>query len=151
MTVTDTGLDIHIERLIDAPIQVVFDEWLDPTARLTWYAPKDDWEVEARSDLRVGGAWFARFGPAAGEKWQEDGVYTVVDPPHVVSYTTRFTFPNGDSFCTQTTVTLSEVDGQTLLKLDDAGFPDETNRAAHEQGWPDFLDAFQRHLASHST
>ncbi len=148
MTVTRTGLHIHIERLIDAPIEVVFNAWLDPVARQVWYAPEDDWEVEARSDLRVGGEWFARFGRADGPKWQEDGVYTVVDPPHVVSYTTRFTAPDSEPFTTQTTITLSEVADKTLLVLDDNGFPDETNRAAHEEGWPSFISAFERYLVT---
>lgn len=148
MTVTDTGLNIRIERLIDAPIELVYNEWLDPAARKSWYAPKEGWEVEATSDLRVGGKWMARFGPADGDKWGEEGEYTFLDPPHQASYTTHFTHPNGDGFWTQTTITLREVDGKTLLTLDDNGFPNETERAAHEGGWPDFIDAFERHLST---
>lgn len=142
------SLDIHIERLIDAPIELVYNEWLSPEARLRWYAPADGWEVEARSDLRMGGEWFARFGPAGGDKWTESGEYTLLDPPKQASYTTTFTHPSGEFFVTQTTITLTEVDGKTLLILDDNNFPNEKERAAHEGGWPDFIDAFERHLAT---
>lgn len=149
MTVADTGLNVHLERLIDAPVEVVFANWVDPLARLEWYAPHEGWLVEARSDLRVGGAWFARFGPADGDRWTEEGEYTVVDPPHRVSYTTKFSHPNGEFFWTLTTITLTDAGGgKTLLRLDDNGFPNETERAAHEGGWPDFVDSFTRYVTA---
>ena len=50
--------------------------------------------------------------------------------------------PDGSSFATTVTVTFEPRDGKTLLI--DAGFPNEQVRQAHEQGWPDFFDAFER-------
>ncbi len=33
-------------------------------------------------------------------------------------------------------------------RLGDNGFPNENERVAHEGGWPDFIDAFERFVAT---
>jgi uncharacterized protein YndB with AHSA1/START domain len=141
------SLDIHLERIVDATPEEAFAAWIDPTARLGWYAPVDGWIVEATSDLRVGGDWCARFGPTADEMYTEAGEYTEIDPPHRVAYTNVFTFPDGRSFTTTNVVTFEAVDGKTRLVVADIGYPNEEQRAAHENGWPSFLDAYERYLA----
>jgi uncharacterized protein YndB with AHSA1/START domain len=147
VTFTETGLDIRLERVVDATPEQAFHAWVDAESRRQWYAPQDGWIVEAETDLRVDGKWFARFGPTRDEMYSEEGLFTEVDPPHRVAYTSTFTFPDGRSFTTLNVVTFTAVDGGTLLVVEDRGFPDETQRDAHQNGWPAFLDAYERVLA----
>jgi uncharacterized protein YndB with AHSA1/START domain len=140
-------LDIHLERIIDASPAEAFAAWTDPAARLEWYAPQEGWIVEATADLRVGGEWMARFGATRDEMYTEAGVFTEVDPPHRVAYTNVFTFPDGRSFTTTNVVTFEAVDGKTRLVVEDNGYPNEQQRDAHQNGWPAFLDSYERYLA----
>jgi uncharacterized protein YndB with AHSA1/START domain len=142
------SFDVRIERLLDTTPETAFDRWVDPVFMSRWYAPQEGWVAEAASDARVGGAWSATFGPAGGERWREHGVYTEVDRPHRLEYTCIFTFPDGRSFETRVTVTFEARDGKTLLTLVDAGFPSEEMRNAHQNGWPGFIDAFERTLTA---
>jgi uncharacterized protein YndB with AHSA1/START domain len=146
MTVTDTGLDIRLERILDATPEEAFHAWVDATARLAWYAPESGWVVEAHTDLRVGGKWFAHFGPT-DHAYSEEGEFTEIDPPNRVAYTNTFTFPDGRNFTTLNVVTFTAVEGKTRLVLEDRGYPTEAQRDAHQNGWPAFLDAYERYLS----
>lgn len=141
------SFDIRLERIVDATPEVAFAAWLDSAARVEWYAPQEGMLVEATSDLRVGGKWRAAFGPTPDEMYTEEGEYLEVDPPHRVAYTNTFTFPDGRSFTTRNVVTFEAIDGKTRLVLEDAGYPSEQQRDAHQNGWPAFLDAYEHHLA----
>ena len=132
--------DIRIVRLYDGTPEAVFDLWVDPEARRVWYAHHPDDEVEAETDLRVGGAWSVEFGRPGGARYREHGVFVEIDRPHRLVYTMTFTYPDGRSFETTTTVSLADKGGKTELTLLDAGYPDEETRRGHEQGWPGFLD-----------
>jgi len=142
-----TGFDIRLERIVDATPDAAFKHWVDAEARRQWYAPDDDWIVEAETDLRVGGAWRVLFGPQRDQMYLEHGVFEEIDPPHRLVYTTLYEFPDGSPpFDTRVTVTFEPRGDRTLLTLLDTGYPGEEQRAANESGWPAFLDAFARSL-----
>jgi uncharacterized protein YndB with AHSA1/START domain len=145
-----TGFDIRLQRIVNVTPDAAFKHWVDAEARHRWYAPDDSWIIaEAETDLRVGGAWRVQFGPTPDEIYVEHGVFEEVDPPHRVVYTTHYEFPDGrPPFQTHVTVTFEPHGHQTLLTLLDTGYPSEEQRAANETGWPNFLDAYERTLAS---
>jgi uncharacterized protein YndB with AHSA1/START domain len=79
----------------------------------------------------------------------EHGVFEEIDPPHRLVYTTLYEFPDGrPSFETRVTVTFEARHEGTLMTVLDTGYPSKEQRARHESGWPGFLDAFERALAS---
>ena len=142
-----TGHDIRLQRVVGAAPDQAFTQWVDASARRCWYAPEDDWIVEAETDLRVGGAWRVLFGPSDSELYLEHGVFEQIDRPHRIVYTTLYEFPDGrQSFETRVTVTFEPVDGGTLLTIVDKGYPTDELRARHQSGWPYFLDRFERTL-----
>ena len=147
MTIADTGLDIRLERVVDASPTDAFAAWVDPEARRNWYALEDDWIVEAETDLRVDGKWRVRFGPSRDELYTEEGVFREIDEPHRLVYTCTFSAPDGRTFTTLNVVTFAAVAGGTHLVLEDKGFPNEGERDAHQNGWPSFLAAYERFLA----
>ena len=137
-----TSLDIHLERLLDGSPERAFAAWTDPGARQVWYQDQPGTQVEASTDLRVGGRWTVRFG-----EYGEEGVFEVVDPPHRLVYTSTFQRPDGSTFDTRITVTFEPRDGKTLMTVVDAGFPDTQTRDLHEGGWPGFLDRYSAIVA----
>jgi uncharacterized protein YndB with AHSA1/START domain len=143
-----SGLDIRLERVVNATPDEAFEHWLDAEARRGWYAPEDGWIVEAETDLRVGGAWRVLFGPTRDEMYLEHGVFEEIEPPRRVVYSTLYEFPDGRApFATRVTVTFEARDEGTLLTVLDTGYPSDEQRARNESGWPAFLDAFERTLA----
>ena len=136
------SLDVRIERVLDATPEAAWAAWTDPAARAVWYRDQPDIEVEVQSDLRVGGAWSVQFGP-----WREEGVYTEVAPPNRLVSTVTFSGPDVGPFTTTLTVTFDAEGDKTRFTLVDAGFPNEEIRAAHEGGWPGFIDRFVALLA----
>ena len=148
MTFVETGLDIHLERMLDVTPQQAYDAWVDNAGRGSWYTPYEGWSVDAEGDVRVDGKWSVRFGPTPDEIYTEEGEYLEVDPPHKLVYTNTFTFPDGRSFTTLNVVMFEAVNGGTRLVIEDRGYPSAEQRDGHQQGWPSFLDMFERHLAT---
>lgn len=141
-----SGFDIRIARAVNATPLAAFEHWVDAEARRRWYAPEAGWiVVESETDLRVGGAWRVLFGPTRDEMYLEHGVFEELDPPHRLVYTTLYEYPDGrPSYETRVTVTFEAHDRGTLVTVLDTGYPSREQRDANEQGWPSFLDAFER-------
>ena len=145
-----TSFDIRLQRLIDAPPRVAFGQWVDADARRGWYAPDEgSIVVEAETDLRVGGSYrVSVVGPTGDPMYIEEGVFEAIDAPHRLVYRQIMRISDGTTVETRVTVTFEERDGKTLLTLLDVGYPTEEQRDEFERGWPDFLDAYERSLAS---
>jgi uncharacterized protein YndB with AHSA1/START domain len=57
--------EVRYERVIAAAPEVVFDASTSPDGQLAFYAEEDHGRiVRSSSEVRVGGAWTIRFGPA---------------------------------------------------------------------------------------
>jgi uncharacterized protein YndB with AHSA1/START domain len=144
-----TGFDLRLQRVVNTTPEAAFRHWVDAEARRRWYAPEAAWIVEAETDLCVGGEWRVRFGPTPDWMFVEHGVFEEIDPPRRVVYTTRYEFPDGRlEFATRVTVSFEAHQGGTLLTVLDTGYPTAELRDANEKGWPAFLDAFERTVAS---
>ena len=145
--------DISVERHLRATPTAAFRHWVDPDARRVWYrGDEDDWVVHAETDLRVGGRFLVRWGPSLEDAYQEEGVFEVVDAPHRLVYTSRFTprSPSeGDAFVLRVQVTFSDTGGGTLLRLSESGFPTaEVRDAFRRDGASQGLDYFERSLTT---
>jgi uncharacterized protein YndB with AHSA1/START domain len=80
--------------------------------------------------------------------FREEGVFEVVDPPRRLVYQQSMRLPDGGTVHTRVTVTFEAREGKTLLTVIDEGYPTEEQRDTFEQGWPDFLDAYERTIPS---
>jgi uncharacterized protein YndB with AHSA1/START domain len=139
--------DLKIERLIDSSSEAVFDAFLDPDAQKILYNNEEetDWTVESELDLRVGGTWTIVFGKAGEEPFRETNVFTEVDRPRRLVYTsTMFKGRYGGSFDTIVTVTFENRDGKTLLTILQTGFESRDERDMIQGGWPSILDVLER-------
>ncbi len=114
-----------LERVFDAPRELVWKTWTDPELLTRWYGPRVETIVH-RHDLRPGGLWLGEM------KWDGNSNYqrvefTEVDPParlvwlHSVSdaewnVTANPMMPDWPRVLL-TTVTFEEDGGQTKLRL----------------------------------
>ncbi|MEX2420202.1 MAG: SRPBCC domain-containing protein [Actinomycetota bacterium] len=145
--------ELRIERLFDAPPEIVFDTLVDPDAQDELFNDQvEGWKLlEFEIDLRVGGTWTIVFGPADGQADSDriTNVFTDIDRPRRLSYeASMYVGEWGRTVDFTETFTFEEQDGKTLLTVVQSGFETEADRDAFMSGTPGFLDALQRVVAA---
>jgi uncharacterized protein YndB with AHSA1/START domain len=79
--------DLVIERIFDAPRQMVFDAWTDPETIGQWWGPRGFTTTVHEMDVRPGGVWrFTMHGPD-GTDYPNRVVYDEVVAPERLVYT----------------------------------------------------------------
>jgi uncharacterized protein YndB with AHSA1/START domain len=145
--------DLKLDRLIDAPPEVVFDTLVDPDAQQELFEDQvQGWSLlEFEIDLRVGGTSTIVFGPSDGTGVADRLMYvfTEIDRPRRLAYdVSMFVGDWGRTVYFAETITFEERDGKTLLTIVQSGFESEADRDAFMSGTPDFIDALERVVAS---
>jgi uncharacterized protein YndB with AHSA1/START domain len=141
--------DLKLERILDAPAELVFDSIVDPAYADEIYADQvPGWSPQRfEIDLRVGGTWEVEFGPRDGSGPNDvmTNVFTEIDRPRVIAYdVTMYIADWGRSVTFSETVTLEEQDGKTHLTVVLSGLATEADRDSFMEGVPGWLDAIQR-------
>jgi uncharacterized protein YndB with AHSA1/START domain len=144
--------EMTIERLFEAPPEVVFDTWFDPDAQEEIFSegmPPGYGLLEFEIDLRVGGTCTIVLGPEEGEPDRITYVFTEVDRPHrMACRTSMFVGEWGRTVDFTMTMTFEAKDGKTRLTLVQAGFDTEADRDSFQSGAPGFLDGIAKTVAS---
>lgn len=124
------------EITIAAPAERVFDALAETEQRRQWWGGERFRLTSMENDLRVGGRWAMRF-QAYGRESGMEGVYRVIERPHVLEFTWR---PDWYENASESVVRfeLREEKGSTLVRLTHAGLETEADRANH-RGWGDIL------------
>ena len=139
--------ELTVERVIEAPAEVVFDAFTDASAQRTWMRdPEDPGAIlETTCDLRVGGSWVVAWGPSREELYRETNVFQVVDRPRRLAMTTTSTTPDGFRLDTTTEVTFEERDGKTRMTVVQRGFPTaELRDYFASTAWANVLESLDR-------
>ena len=121
---------LEVSVLIAAPPETVFPYYTDPARYVQWMG------IDAALDPVPGGEY--RVSMRGGV--QASGVFLEIDPPRRVVFTWGWTgdhpVPPGT---TRVVVTLSAVDGGTLVLLRHHGLPNDEQRTQHRGGWQLYL------------
>jgi uncharacterized protein YndB with AHSA1/START domain len=146
--------DLKIERLLDAPAELVFDTIVDPSAQ----EEINDRVVEGWSlkrfdiDLRVGGSWRFEFGPPEGPTDVVTLVFTEVDRPRRLAYRgSMYVSAWGRTVEYQEAITLEDHEGKTLLTLTMSGIEAEADRDAFAGGVPSYVDSLKQTVEARAT
>jgi uncharacterized protein YndB with AHSA1/START domain len=139
--------DLRFERVIDAPLDVVFETFTTPDGQQAFYGQDDPgWIVESACDLRVGGVWAVTFGPAPHRLYRHQHRFEIIDRPHrLVMATTEFR-ADGSSLDFTTEFNFSDANGRTLMTMIQSGLPSADSRAEHARGVPNAFDRLERFL-----
>ena len=133
--------ELIIERVFDAPRELVFKLWSEPQHTIRWMGPRDYPATSYEQDFRIGGEWRGCLtgGPEShepgGQLWQ-GGKYLEIDPPGRIV----FTFQWDDGPETTVTVNFTELDGKTHMHFHQTPFEDVSNRDGHVEGWGSSFD-----------
>ena len=143
--------ELRLERVIDAPPDVVFEAFTTHGGQVAFYGTDDPgWIVESQCDLRVGGLWTVTFGPSEDQLYEHRSVFEVVDPPRRILLATTESRPDGSSFDFSVEFTFEELDGRTRMTVIQSGFPTEALREEHGRGVPRAFDRLERAIRARS-
>jgi uncharacterized protein YndB with AHSA1/START domain len=135
-----TSPDLHLTRIVPAPVEDVFAAWTDPAVLVRWWGRGGDDRVrEAQLDPRVGGRYRIVVDGAEGRTYELAGTYTDVDPPHRLAFTWQFVSGGPGDGESHVSVELRPAGDATELVLSHGGFPDDAAAAPYSSGWDQAL------------
>jgi len=114
-TIYSDGGDLTFERTFNAPRDLVWKAFTDPTLVPRWWGPHGTTTKVAEMDVRPGGAW--RYVSSAADRDDVTfyGEYLEVDPPKGFKWTFMFDVDGVGPMGGPETFTLEEVDGRTKV------------------------------------
>ena len=146
---------VVLERVFDAPIDLVWKMWTDPVSFKAWYGPAGATVPVAELDVRPGGRRRVCMGVGPTEMWFTGQHLEVTEPIRLV-YTETIADEHGNPISpqslgmpaktpgtTEVTVVLDEVEGGTRVTLTHAGVPVESGAA---RGWNAAFDKLATEL-----
>ncbi|OXE35096.1 MAG: hypothetical protein CGW95_15995 [Phenylobacterium zucineum] len=130
-------MKITVEKLVRAPLSVVWAAYTTPTDIIAWNAASDDWHTtKSAVDLKVGGIFSSRMEAKDGSfGFDFAGTYTEVEPE------TRLAYDMGERHAE---IDFIPTDGGVTVRIT---FDAETQNPVDMQraGWQAILDNFARH------
>ncbi len=150
-----------IERIFDAPRELVWKAWSDPEQAKRWWGPRTFTAPTAEIDFRVGGKYlFAMQSPEFnnGEPIWSTGVYREIVPYERIVCTDCFADETGkvvpathygmtEDFPLEMLVTVEfeDIDGKTKMTLRHEGLPASDKQGAGV-GWNESFDKLAESL-----
>jgi uncharacterized protein YndB with AHSA1/START domain len=158
MTDRDSTPHVRIERVVDAPVQLVWQLWTDPDSFCEWYGPSGATIAVIAMDVRVGGRRHICMSvdtPNGKMQMWFTGEHLVVVENELLVYSESMSdehgnvlpasalgMPHDHPTTTTVTVELAPTDDGTKIVMTHAGIPDGSPGA---MGWNmafDKLDAY---------
>jgi uncharacterized protein YndB with AHSA1/START domain len=144
-TSKEKNIKLRLTRVFDAPRDMVFKAWTDPSQFRQWFgaAACDGSSLQsAKLDARIDGRYRLQVRRADGEYFTTVGTYREVKPPERLVFTWQFEKDGsgeaeGEVEPPEMLVTLEfrALGKQTELILTHERFATADSRDRHEQGW----------------
>jgi glutathione S-transferase len=132
--------ELTLSRLIRAPREKVFDAFVKPDMMKRWMAPRGMSLPEVAAEAKAGGRYSVTMRARDGEAFTAAGTYREVQRPERLVYTWQWQGSQMPPVETLITVTFTEKDGGTEVRMTHSGFPDAGMRDSHQGGWNSSLN-----------
>lgn len=131
---------VVITKILSAPIEKVFQAWIDPKFMMQWYSPENMTTPHVEADPRVDGTYAITmvYNETPNQGMTVRGVYKEIQEPTKLHFTWQW---DGQEDETEVTVELRKIsDHETELTLTHAGFEKKEyekgfSKADHNGGW----------------
>ena len=130
-------LSINVTKNINAPIEQVFDAWLNPETLSQFMKPMADMPApETKIDASEGGRFIIKM--VVGDQIiPHEGSYHKIQRPNLLKFSWESPFSGEGSTVTLNFKSINQ--NLTELNLLHVKFPDEESRSNHEGGWTSIL------------
>jgi len=141
--------ELTITRVFDAPRELVFKAWTDPSHVMMWWGPRDYPATHVEMDVRPGGAWrkCLRSIETGRELWN-GGVFREVVAPERLVFTFAWEEEGERGLETLVTVTFADEGGKTRMTFHQAPFQTVEERDGHRGGWTSSFDRLDDLIAT---
>lgn len=144
-----TRAELIIERLLDAPRELVFEVWTDPRHLIHWWGPKDFLVPHIDMDVRTGGRYRICIQAPDGTAYWMSGVYRDVTPPERLEYTFAWDRADGTLGHEMLISVRFEARGnRTAMLFHQTLFDNVKERDDHNEGWSECFDRLEQFLAT---
>jgi uncharacterized protein YndB with AHSA1/START domain len=109
------GPDLVMERIFDAPRELVWKVLMDPERVTNWWGPHGYTTTVVEMDLRPGGRWRWINHTTGGEDAPFKGEYLEVVPPERIVRTFIFDVPGFDDRAAVETMILEDLGNRTKM------------------------------------
>jgi uncharacterized protein YndB with AHSA1/START domain len=153
------GGSLWITRVFEAPLDKVWQHWVDPNEYMCWWGPKGYSACAAQIDLRVGGRYLSCMEGPDGRKIWSTGTYKEIIEPNRFVCTDSFADEHGNIVPAsyyglgidipmemEVEVTLEDMGDQTRMTLEHCGFPEGQILEQTMQGWNESFDKLEQCL-----
>ena len=156
----EAATEIVIERIFDAPRELVWKAWTEPERIMRWWGPNGYTLLACKIDLRVGGKYlFCMRTPEAQDSWT-GGTYREIVPMERIVATEHHADEHGNVLpplidapegglpdVLLVTVTFEDLGGRTKLTLRHAGMPAGEMAGMAAEVWNQAFDKLAELLA----
>lgn len=153
---------ILIERVFDAPREVVWEAWTKSEHLMKWWAPEGMTTPGANIDLRVGGTWHYCMRDPQGNDFWATGHFLEIVPMAKLVATDSFSNANGDvvpgtaygfpdDLPLEGLIITTFADagpGRTKVTLRHSGFPAGEHRDMAGEGWRQMMGKLAAELST---
>lgn len=148
---------IVIERIVDAPVSLVWQLWTEPKHLKHWYGPQGFAVTIAQWDLQVGAKRLMCMESQNADRPMKiwlTGEFTEIVPNQRLAYTDCPSNENGElvifegetkPLITLVTIVLEDLGGRTKMRMTHAGLP--ANEEGASAGWEEALKKFAEYAA----
>jgi uncharacterized protein YndB with AHSA1/START domain len=138
-----------IERVFDAPRELVFKAWTEPQHLVHWSCPHGFTLTHCEGDLEPGGRWRSCMRSPDGRDLWLGGVYREIVAPERLVFTHAWDDERGKpGHETLVTVTFAERGGKTAMTFRQAVFDSVAERDGHRGGWTECFEKLAAHLSA---
>ena len=141
------GLTLEIERVLRAPLSVVFGYFTEPDRLAVWWGPRGFTIPSLEFVPRAGAHYRIEMQPPEGDAFWLAGEFIAVDPPRRLSFTFRWEDPDPDDVETVAGLSFRDRGESTSVALTQGRFKTEARRELHRGGWGDSFDKLEEALA----
>lgn len=151
-------LDLVLERVVDVPVELVWEAWTDPAHLKHWFVPRP-WTVkECEVEVRPGGKFHFVMQSPEGQDYPNLGCYLEIVEKKKLVWTSALlpgyrpvSTPTNGADMLFTAIILLEAQGEKTKYTAIAVHPDEPTCKRHEEmgfhdGWGTCLDQLVEYM-----
>jgi len=140
--------DLVMKRTFDAPRELVWQAFTDPSRAIAWWGPRAHPATSMQMDARVGGSWrICLTGVEDGRALWQHGVFREVERPRRLAFTFVWEEEGERGVETLVEIDFEERGGKTVMSFRQGAFLSAGERDGHMGGWSSTFDRLADFLA----